>query len=96
MNTITTAMKEGLARMYADEGCRAYILMEIRHQSENALKALDSTDPNKNEHAARYSQRAKAFQDILTRGQEFFTHYDKLRSAREGLVEKEKLQVEKY
>lgn len=78
---ITAAMKEGLARLYADEGVRGYLLMEIQQQNQNAMHELDNS---RAESAARFAQRAKAFQDLLDRGKSYFTMIERLK------VEKEK------
>jgi len=79
---LTEKMKEGLARMYADEGCRSYLMVEITHMNDNMIKTLDA---GKLEEAQRYSNRMKAFQDLLSRGQEYFKHFEKLRVERAEL-----------
>lgn len=74
---ITAAHKAALARMYADEHLRSYFSLEIQHQNENAVAALDKGRP---EEAARYAQRLKVFQDIMERGKYYFSMVEKLRT----------------
>lgn len=85
---LTASMKEGLARLYADEGIRGYLIMEIQHQHQNALDALDKGN---HDEAGRFAQRSKAFQDLLDRGNTYFTMLERLKVEKEKELEANKV-----
>jgi len=74
---LTEEMKGGLARLYADDGIRAYILNAMAISNKNVLTCLKS---NKSEEAKEYAARLDALEKLLEKGKAVYQHAEKLRS----------------
>jgi ABC-type molybdate transport system substrate-binding protein len=72
---VTGEMRGALAKMYADEHMRAYLVNAIRVANENSLTLLETGDVD----AARaYVSRSKSLKQLLEKGKEHFTNLEKL------------------
>lgn len=70
---VTEAMRQSLARSYADVDFRAYLVRTIQASHQNALTLLDA---GKSEDARFHANRAKVFKQLLDKGKEYFIHFE--------------------
>lgn len=74
---ITEAMKGGLARMYADEDFRAYLLNRINIEN---TAILESIRKGKMEDAKDYTSKMDALKKLLEKGKAMYLQAEKLKS----------------
>ena len=74
--------KAALARMFADPDLRDYIENAMRVANQNAMLMLEA---QKVVEAQAYASRYKSLRQLLSKGREYFIHYDKLRRSKEPL-----------
>jgi hypothetical protein len=76
-SNLTEAMKGGLARMYADEDIRAYLVHAIAIANHNVLSSLKS---GKTEAATDFAVRLETLKQLLDKGKSCFSTAEKLKS----------------
>lgn len=74
---ITEEMKGGLARLYADDGIRAYLINAIGIANRNVLICLKTSKP---EEAKEYAARLDALEKLLEKGKAMYQQAEKLKS----------------
>ncbi len=86
---VTDGMRQGLARMYADPFVRDYLHNAIAISKHNTVVLVGK---GKYEEARDYASRAKALEQLVEKGKEYFAHFEKVNKS---LVEPlRELQVE--
>jgi hypothetical protein len=83
---ITAAHRGALARMYADQDMREYLVNVMRGANHNAMAMLEA---GKVEEARGYSGRFRVVKDLLEKGKEHFINIEKINRMKEPLHEKE-------
>ncbi len=73
---ITEEMKGGLARLYADNGIKAYLVNAIGIANQNVLVCLKA---GKLEEAKDYGARLDALQKLLEKGKSMYQQAEKLK-----------------
>lgn len=71
-------MKQALARMYADPFMKEYLFNAIAIANTNALTLLQQA---KFTEAQTYAARSSALRQLLEKGKENFTHFEKIKSS---------------
>lgn len=74
---ITEAMKGGLARMYADEDFRAYLVHAINIANHNVLANLKLNKPDQ---AKEFAMRIETLKQLLDKGKTLYVNAEKLKS----------------
>ena len=77
---ISTIMKEGLARMYADEGIRKYLENAVRIQNANLVKAARAGLSDK---SMEFSVKVETLMQLLAKGRECYHNIEKIRKESE-------------
>ena len=73
---ITEEQRLALAKMYADDGFRGFLIHAAQVSNKNALTCLKSRNF---EGAGLYATRAESFSEILNLSKRYFTHYDRIK-----------------
>lgn len=80
---VTEAQKKALARMFADNDIRGYIIHAIQVANQNSVKCLRARQP---ELAAQYSTRAETVENLLNMMKLWFIHFDKIEKKSTGVT----------
>lgn len=75
---INEAMRQALARMYADKDMREFLIRTTQAANQNSVKALDAGKPDL---AMRFANRATAWQDLLEKGKQNFIHFEAIKKS---------------
>lgn len=73
---ITESMKAGLAKMYADDGFRSYLVNRINIENLAALRAIRE---GKADEARDYTARLDALQKLLDKGKACYVSFERIR-----------------
>lgn len=73
---LNEGMKQALARMYADPFMREYLQRTISIAKNNAIVLMET---KKFDEASAYSSRAKSLAQLLSKGKNYFMHFDKIK-----------------
>lgn len=71
---ISTAMREGLARMFGDPHLRAFLENSVRFANQNLIKASTA------EQQFAYKHRIDTLMQLLAMGKQHFIHFEMIRS----------------
>ncbi len=74
---ITEEMKGGLARLWADNGIRSYLINAIAIANQNVLTCLKSNKPDE---AKEFAARLDVMQKLLEKGKSCYANAEKIRS----------------
>lgn len=69
-------MKAGLARMYADNGFRSYLINAINIANQNVLTCVKGGKP---EEAKDFAARMDALEKLLEKGRILFTQFENIK-----------------
>ncbi len=81
---VTAAMREALARMFADNNLRIFLENTVRYANKGLIKAGTM------EQHIFYQSRMETLMQLLTMGKQHFIQFEMIRTKRESLREVEK------
>lgn len=84
---LTTKMKTGLARAYADEGFRAYVENAIAIANRNLIKVMDAGDTDRGKY---FANRIATLKNLLELSKTHFYNLEKIKTVSNELQNNEK------
>lgn len=73
---INTMMREGLARMYGDEGFRTYLENAVKISNINLIKSMDNGDAARGTY---YANRMETILGIITKAKDNYVNFERLK-----------------
>ena len=80
---VNAKMKEGLARIFADEGIRGYLENAVRIANRNLIKCLDNGEDRQ---ATYYANRIQTIILLLTTGKVWYSSMEKLKNLKSNAL----------
>lgn len=90
-SVLTEEMKVGLAEIYANKGFREYLAHRILKATQAVNECLDKDDLK---NAQRYAQRMAMMEELLSKGREQYTNFEKIKAKEYAKEQETSLQQE--